>query len=298
MTIACIQYYRCLAAKGWIKQFEDDLLWKLMLHEMCAVPEWPCHALLCRLHRHRERRNVDDCTRGTSHQLQDHLSRHLASEHHRVSTLNTNRITCCSEDLGRRALECYITYINVYYLYQWTRETLCCFFTFVWCHLLCLRCLSYRLPNVFDLSICLCVHIYVPRQRHFIQYAHTHLTTLCPGLPGWAGTRKVKPRIWILLKQETVSGSGISWAICKSAPRSRQITMPSPHHSVFYRPDALSATQPTVSKHWRHEAYTIQYNKTIYTKAVKRLCVFITHEWSARGLNLRCMFSDWLAADF
>ena len=28
------------------------------------------------------------------------------------------------------------------------------------------------------------------------------------------------------LKQETVSGSGISWVICKSAPRSRQITMP------------------------------------------------------------------------
>jgi len=35
------------------------------------------------------------------------------------------------------------------------------------------------------------------------------------------------------LKQETVSGSGISWAICKSAPRSRQITMPAHHHSVF-----------------------------------------------------------------
>ena len=79
-------------------------------------------------------------------------------------------------------------------------------------------------------------------------YQHTHLTALCPGLPGWAGTRKVKP-IWILLKQETVSGSGISWAICKSAPCSRQITMPAPHHSVFYRPDALPATQPTVSKH-------------------------------------------------
>ena len=71
-----------------------------------------------------------------------------------------------------------------------------------------------------------------------------------PGLPRWAGTRKVKP-IWILLKQETVSGSGISWAICKSAPRSRQITTPAPHHSVFYRLDALPATQPTASKHWR-----------------------------------------------
>ena len=29
------------------------------------------------------------------------------------------------------------------------------------------------------------------------------------------------------------SGSGISWAICKSATRSRQITTPAPHHSVF-----------------------------------------------------------------
>jgi len=54
--------------------------------------------------------------------------------------------------------------------------------------------------------------------------------------------QKVKP-MWILLKQDTVSGRGISWAICKSAPRSRQITMPAPHHSVFYRPDALPATQ-------------------------------------------------------
>jgi len=36
------------------------------------------------------------------------------------------------------------------------------------------------------------------------------------------------------MKQETVSGSGvISWAICNSAPRSRQITMPAPHHSFF-----------------------------------------------------------------
>ena len=80
-------------------------------------------------------------------------------------------------------------------------------------------------------------------------HTHTRLTALCPGLPGWAGTRKVKP-IWILLKQETVSGSGISLAICKSAPRSRQITMPAPRCSGFYRPDALPAAQPTVSKHW------------------------------------------------
>jgi len=38
--------------------------------------------------------------------------------------------------------------------------------------------------------------------------------------------------MWIFLEQETVSGSGIrwgGWAICKSAPRSRQITTPAPH---------------------------------------------------------------------
>jgi len=63
---------------------------------------------------------------------------------------------------------------------------------------------------------------------------------------------KVKP-IWILLKQETVSGSGISWATRKSAPCSRQITMPAPHRSVFYRPDALPAAQPTSSKHLRQQ---------------------------------------------
>ena len=83
------------------------------------------------------------------------------------------------------------------------------------------------------------------------KHNNTRLMALCPGLPGWAGTRKVKP-IWILLKQETVSGSGISWAVCKSAPCSRQINMPTPHHSVFYMPDALPAAQPTASKHWMH----------------------------------------------
>jgi len=54
-----------------------------------------------------------------------------------------------------------------------------------------------------------------------------------------------------LLEQEIVSGSGISWAICRSAPRPRQITMPESHHSVIYRPDALPAAQPTASEYWR-----------------------------------------------
>ena len=43
-------------------------------------------------------------------------------------------------------------------------------------------------------------------------------------------------------------GSGISWAVFKSAPCSKQTTTPAPHHSVFYRPDALPAIQSTASK--------------------------------------------------
>ena len=88
-------------------------------------------------------------------------------------------------------------------------------------------------------------------------YYYNNLTASFPRQPGWAGSRKVKP-IWMLLEQETVSGSGISWAICKSAPSSRQITMPVPHHSVFYRPDALPATQPTASKHWRQKGNIVR----------------------------------------
>jgi len=100
-------------------------------------------------------------------------------------------------------------------------------------------------------------------QHHYQNDTHTHpFNGPFPGLPRWAGTRKVRsiwillPKVksvWILQKQVTVSDSGISWAICKSAPRSRQITTPAPGHSVFYRPDALPAAQPTVSKHWRDE---------------------------------------------
>ena len=62
-----------------------------------------------------------------------------------------------------------------------------------------------------------------------------------------------------------MSDSGISWTICKSAPRSRQVTMPAPHCSVLYRPDALHAAQPTASKHWRPNLFTI--NRKIFCKS-------------------------------
>ena len=77
---------------------------------------------------------------------------------------------------------------------------------------------------------------------------HTRFNVPLSGNTWVSRYQKGKP-IWILLKQEIVSGNGISWATCKSAPRSRQINTPAPHRSVFYRPDALPAVQPKASKH-------------------------------------------------
>jgi len=69
-----------------------------------------------------------------------------------------------------------------------------------------------------------------------------------PGQPGQAGTRKVKP-IWILLEQQMM---GWQWHQLDHmqiiASCSRQVTMPAPHHLIFYRPDALPDAQPTVCR--------------------------------------------------
>jgi len=61
------------------------------------------------------------------------------------------------------------------------------------------------------MSVPLFTQTYCYTHTHTHTHTHTRLTAPCPGLPGWAGTRKEKP-IWILLKQETMSRSGISWA--------------------------------------------------------------------------------------
>ena len=54
--------------------------------------------------------------------------------------------------------------------------------------------------------------------------------------------------------QKTVSGNGISWAICKYAPCSRQITTSAPHHSVFLQAGCPSC-RPTNSV----KALTVSY---------------------------------------
>ena len=50
-----------------------------------------------------------------------------------------------------------------------------------------------------------------------------------------------------LLKHVTASGSGISWATCKSAPRFRQITTSAPHYSEFFLQAVCPSCHPNNS---------------------------------------------------
>ena len=95
---------------------------------------------------------------------------------------------------------------------------------------------------------------------------HTHKHTHAFNVPFSRTTQVSQFRICNLdyteaRDSEWQTGSGINWAICKSAPHSKQITTPAPHHSVFYRPDALPVAQPTASKHtiifYAMSAYTV-----------------------------------------
>ena len=142
------------------------------------------------------------------------------------------------------------------WLSVWSKVQIVCIWS-SWCH--CHPKIPYLLPHLnpdWFTFLAPASQVIVEKRplngcRSFInlklEHTHTHpFNGLLSGI-----TQVSRYQIWILLKQEVVSGSGISWATCKSAPHSRQITTPAPHHSVFYEPDALPAAQPTASKHWR-----------------------------------------------
>ena len=124
--------------------------------------------------------------------------------------------------------------------------------------------------------------------------AHTHTRAFNGPFSGTTQVSRYQKGKTNLDFTETVGGSGISWAICKSAPRCRQITMPAPHHSVFYRPDALPAAQPTASKHWRPYLNNVDKLVLIHTDGCtdKQSTAQITRKDAVQGAPKRS--SVWL----
>jgi len=113
-------------------------------------------------------------------------------------------------------------------------------------------------------------------------YTHTHtrLTAFFLGVPGYSGTRKVKP-IWILLKQETVSGSSISCTICKSASHSRQIFLPATHRSVFLQARCPSCRPTNSVKALKAQPLFILFQCPV-VRLPHQKCLFVipAHLWS------------------
>ena len=128
--------------------------------------------------------------------------------------------------------------------------------------------LSLSYSHAIDCHLCISLTFYcnIP---DFFSMTHTHNPFYGPVDFIWDYPGVLVPEpIWILLKQETLSGSGISLAICKSAPRLRQITIPAvaPRHSVFNRLDALPANQPSVQALKAFLFHDSNKNSAIFTR--------------------------------
>ena len=113
------------------------------------------------------------------------------------------------------------------------------------------HCAHSRHSRVYETAqwLSVCLSQYVPTA------ANPLLQVCCcgPGVQEWSTAAAVACRKWMQAvsccqctevaenRDDGVLGcSGIRWTICKqSERRSRQITTLTPHHSTFYRPDAL-----------------------------------------------------------
>jgi len=81
-------------------------------------------------------------------------------------------------------------------------------------------------------------------EEYIHTYTHGHFAALLDTVQDYLGEPQGKTNL-DLLQKEIVASAGL-YANLHLDP---DTTMPAFHHSVFCRPDALPATQPTVSKH-------------------------------------------------
>jgi len=104
---------------------------------------------------------------------------------------------------------------------------------------------------------------------------HTRFTALFPGPPGWAGARKL-----------------LDFMVQGKINRGRHTLHPAGHHSIwtnlcpppsppfFYRPDALPAAKPTVSKHWRQQKTLCPFIYLNFIQLLHSQCSVRLHSFS------------------
>ena len=94
----------------------------------------------------------------------------------------------------------------------------------------------------------LCCRCQLRLYYHISVHHHNRFTALFPGPPGWAGARR--ELLDFMLQGKINRDRNTDHPAGRHSIRTNQCP---PHHPphIFYRPDALPAAQPTVSKHWR-----------------------------------------------
>ena len=138
---------------------------------------------------------------------------------------------------------------------------------------------SKRQYVYFNLIVIIIIFIYHTRTEHKIQklnsvHTHTHNRLPLSGTPG-----EPVPERW---NQSGFYWSKKQWvAVASAGPYASlhlaldKITTPVPHQSVFYRPYALPAAQPTASKRWRHRLWSLYFAKfvqSMYISFLLSLC--------------------------
>ena len=99
----------------------------------------------------------------------------------------------------------------------------------------CVKIKSFLWGNVhYHAGVCTAAQWILFTSNKDYTQTHTHTFNGLFSRTTWVSWHQKGKPFWILLKQEMINGSGISWTICKSfAPHSRQITTLVPHHSFF-----------------------------------------------------------------
>jgi len=99
------------------------------------------------------------------------------------------------------------------------------------------------------------LQVKVLHSTHAHTHTHNNFTDLFPGPPGWAGARR--ELLDFMVQAEINRGRDTDHPSGRHSIRTNQCPPPpSPH--IFYGPDALTAAQPIVSKHWRQLAHSDQ----------------------------------------
>jgi len=125
-------------------------------------------------------------------------------------------------------------------------------------------------------------------------HQHNRFTALFPGPPGWAGARR--EMLHFVVQGKINRGRHTHHPAGRHSIWTNQC--PPPPFPTFYRPDALPATQPTVSKQWTTDTgfYWTNRSSTSVNQCCDRLKWRLCFQWMVDTLNSSFWLSGLFAA--